>query len=150
MLDGTHFPVAIIPASRPNIRDSENVQRANDVAMLAKANGMGVFVLEGRGTVERELLVLVVGNETYVVNFARKVIREADAATKWFLLGRHGDDLLKENIDLSRETCLFQSDGFTLPDGTRFKFVTAYTADQFNTAWGHSLGAEVGEYLRAV
>jgi hypothetical protein len=47
MIDSTCSPVAIIPASQPHIPDSLNVQRANDMALLAQANGMGVFVLEG-------------------------------------------------------------------------------------------------------
>jgi hypothetical protein len=45
MLNGAGSPVALIPASRPHVHDSENVQRASDVALLAKATGMGAFVL---------------------------------------------------------------------------------------------------------
>jgi hypothetical protein len=141
MLDATGSAVAIIPASRPYIRDSENVQRANDLALLSRANGIGVFVLEGcgAGTAARELLVLVVSNEPQVVGFARKVVREADAAASWFLFWRPGDDPIKESVDRRREKCVFESDGFTLPDGGEFKFGTAYTATQFNAAWGHPL-----------
>jgi hypothetical protein len=152
MLDGAGSFLAIIPASRTRIRDAENVQRANDVALLARANGMGVFVLEGRGAAAatRDLFVLVVGNEAHVVGFARRVIREADAASDWFVFCRPGDDPVKENIDRSREQWVFESDGFNLPDGGKFKFGTAYTPAQFNTAWGHSFGAEIGQYLKAV
>jgi hypothetical protein len=152
MLQGAGSPVALIPASRPHVRDSENVQRANDVALLARANGMGVFVLEGRarGTAARELVVLVVGDEQQIGAFARKIIREADAASDWFLLGRPGDDLVKENVDRSRNTCVFTSDGFTLPNDLSFKFETAYTPAQFSTVWGHPAGAEIGEFLKAV
>jgi hypothetical protein len=152
MLNDAGASVVIIPASRPHIADSVNVQRANDVALFARTKGLGVFVLEGRslGTAPRELLVLVVGNEAEVVGFARRVTQEAEAAAAWFLFCRSGDDLVKENVDRSREKCVFQGDGFTLPDGGEFKFGTAYTPAQFNTAWGHSLGAEVGEYLKAV
>jgi hypothetical protein len=152
MLDSTRFPIAIIPASRPHVRDAENVQRANDVALFARTKGLGVFVLEGRslGTAPRELFVLVVGNEAQIVGFARRVTQEAEAAADWFLFCRPGDDLVKENVDRSREKCVFESDGFTLPDGGEFKFRTAYTPAQFSTAWGNSLGADVGEYLKAV
>jgi hypothetical protein len=152
MLNGARSSVAIIPASRPRVRDSENVQRASDVALLARANGMGVFVLEGRGrgTASRELLVLVVGDALQITGFARKVVRESDAASDWFLFGRPGDDLVEENVDWSQRKCVFKGDGFTLPDGGEFKFETAYTPAQFNTAWCHSMGADVGEYLKAV
>ena len=149
MLNGAGSSVALIPASRPHVSVSENVQRASDVAFLAKAKGMGVFVLEGRriGTPARELFVLVVGDDS--LGIARKVVREADAASDWFLFLRPGDDLVKENIDRSRKQYGFKSDGFMLPDGGEFKFETAYTPAQFNTAWCHSMGADVGEYLRA-
>jgi hypothetical protein len=152
MLNGAGSSVAMIPVSRPRIRDSENVQRASDVALLARASGLGVFVLEGhrRGTAARELLVLVVGDALQIIGFARKVVREADAASDWFLFERPGDDLVKENIDWSQRKCVFKGDGFTLPDGGEFKFETAYTPDQFSGVWGHSTGAEVGEFLRAV
>ncbi len=152
MLSGPGAFVAIIPASQRHIQDSENVQRANDVALLARANGFGVFVLEGRGgaNATQELMVLVVGQETQVVAFARKVVREADAASEWFLFCRTGRELVKENIDWTREECLFERDGFTLPDGSGFKFETAYTLAQFSTAWGRSPEAEFGELLKAV
>jgi hypothetical protein len=140
MLNDAGSSVALIPASRPHIPESENVQRANDLASFAKVNGLGVFVLEGRGLgTAQELLVLVVGNEPQVVGFARRVIREADAATNWFLFERPGGDLMKENADGSREKCAFERDGFTLPDGDEFKLGTAYSSAQFNEAWGHSL-----------
>jgi hypothetical protein len=152
MLNGARSSVAIIPVSRPHILDSDNVQRANDVALLARANGLGVFVLEGRGkgTASRELLVLVVGDALQITGFARKVVRESDAASDWFLFGRPGDDLVKENVDWSQRKCVFKGDGFTLPDGGEFKFETAYTPAQFSTVWGPPTGADVGEFLKAV
>jgi hypothetical protein len=148
-LNGAGSSVALIPTSRPHVSDSENVQRASDVAFLAKAKGMGVLVLEGRRmeTPARELFVLVVGDDS--IGIARKVIREADAASDWFLFCRHGDDLVKENIDRSRKQYGFKGDGFRLPDGGEVEFGAAYTPAQFNTAWCHSMGANVGEYLRA-
>src|ERR1700677_1374550 len=117
MLNGAGSSVAIIPASRPHVRDSENVRRASDVALLGKALRMRVFVLEGHetGTATRELVVLVVGNEQQISAFARKVIREADAASDWFLFWRSGNDPMKEDIDRNRKTCMFENDGFTLP-----------------------------------
>jgi hypothetical protein len=152
MLNGAGSPVALIPVSRPQVRDSENVQRASDVALLAGAKGMGAFVLEGRGTetAARELLVLVVGDEQQISAFARKVITEADAASDWFLFFHPGDDLVKEDVDRTRNTCVFNTDGFTLPNSVGFKFERTYTPAQFSTIWGHSAEAEVGELLKAV
>jgi hypothetical protein len=151
MLNGTRYSIAIIPASRPHIQDSGNVQRANDIALLARTNGLGVYILEGRGapTSARELLVLVAGKEAQVNGFAKRVMQETDAAANWFLFCRPGSDLVKENVDRSRERCVFNSDGFRFPDGGDFKFAIAYTPAQFNTAWGHSFGAEVSDYLKA-
>lgn len=98
------------------------------MALFARTKGLGVFVLEGRslGTAPRELLVLVVGNEGQIVGFGRRVSQEAEAAADWFLFCRPGGDLVKENGDRSRENCVFESDGSTLPDGSEFKFGAAY------------------------
>ncbi len=140
MLHSTGCSVALIPASRPRIPESENIQRASDLASFARVIGLNVFVLEGRGLgTTQELIVLVVGSEPLIVAFARRVVREAGAATSWFLFERPGGDLLKENPDCCREKCEFESDGFKLPDGDGFKFATAYSPTQFSAAWGHSL-----------
>jgi hypothetical protein len=152
MLRGADSPVALIPASRPRVRDSENVQRASDVALLAKALRMSVFVLEGRetGTATRELVVLVVGDEQQITTFARKVIREADAASGWFLFWRPDDDLVKENVDRSRNACVFNTDGFAVSGGFGSKFERAYMPTQFSTVWSHSTAAEASELLKVV
>lgn len=147
MLYSTGSAIALIPATRHHIQDSENVQRASDVALLAKVNGIRACILEGRGaaTALRELLVLVVGNEAQVVGFARKVVREADAAANWFLFCRPGGALLRENPDWRQFKCDLESDGFTLPDGFEFKF---------GAAWGHwshgdnLAGGQVAEIAR--
>jgi hypothetical protein len=152
MLNGVGSSVALIQASRPQIPDSENVQRASDVSLLAKAKGMGAFVLEGHKmeVATRQLFVLVVGDEQQIHSFARKVIRETDAASDWFLFWRPGDDLVQENVDRSQNACVFNTDGLTLSDGGEFKFERTYSPDQFSTIWGHSTEAEVGDLLKAV
>jgi hypothetical protein len=142
ILQSAGSSVAIIPASRPDVPDSANVQCANGIAVAARASAFGVTVIEGKwdGNLTRELFVVLVGNEAQVVGFARKAALEADAAANWFLFRRPGDDLVCENADRSREACGVTDDGFTLADGHIFQFETAYIPAQFNTAWGTRKG----------
>jgi hypothetical protein len=145
-------PLVILSALRPDSQNTANLQRANDLAVAATTSGFGVTVLEGRydGGTTREFFVVVAGNETQVVGFARRVIRDSDTVADWFLFRRQDGELVREDGNRSREMCVVTDDGFTLADGRIFQFGTSYLPAQFNTAWGHSLGADIGEFLRAV
>jgi hypothetical protein len=149
ILVGVISPFAIVPASRPDLPNTENVERANNLAVAARTNGFGVTVIEGQwaGSDSRELFVFVVGNESQVVGFVRKMPFEADATANCFLFRREDGVFVRENSDRSREACVMNDSGFTLPDGRKFQLVTAFTPAPYNTAWAHSQGINVGESL---
>jgi hypothetical protein len=152
ILNGTSAPIAVLQASRPDIPDAANVQRANDLAVAAKIEGFGVMVIEGPSDARtaREIFVLVVGNVSQLVGFARKILNEAGSTADWFLFRRQNGDLVRENADRSRGVCLLDNKGFTLPNGRTFQFGRTFIPASFNTALGYSGGADVGEFLKSI
>lgn len=125
-LDNAIFPVALIPASCTNSTEAEDQERADILAVTARIEGLGVVVLAGRMAGAQEFFVLATGDESQVVDFARK-------AADWFLLRlADTDDLLRENADRSREKCIIRETGFVLPDGRTFEFAKAYRPDHVN------------------
>ena len=84
------------------------------------------------------------------MGFARKVVEAAYATANWFLFGRSGGESVREDVNGNREACVLAECGFTLTGGGSFQFGESYILAQFNTVRAHSLGAKVGDYLKAV
>jgi len=144
VLAGAFFPLVILPASTPGGSRDHGKFRANDLAVSARIAGLGVTVVESK---TGELFVMVSGNESQCVGFARKTLQELKTGEQWFLLLRdQNGPLLKEDSDRTREICTLTATGFTCPD-QHVEIVAAYVPAQRNTAWGHSLGYDVGEHL---
>ncbi|MGA2576373.1 MAG: hypothetical protein ABSH24_10155 [Bryobacteraceae bacterium] len=137
-------PLVILPASKPGESRDESKARANDLAVTARTEGLGVTVVESRAG---ELLVFASDNESQAVGFARKILKESKAAEPWFLLLRDmTGPLVLEAIDGVREDCTLSETGFGVA-GRSFEIVCSYVPAQNNTAWGYSQGHDVGEHL---
>jgi hypothetical protein len=145
VLASSFTPLVVLPASKPGESREQGKARANDLAVTARIDGLGVTVVE---STNGQLFVVASDKESQAVGFARRLVQESKSAEPWFvLLSDEKDLLLKENADRSRGACSLREAGFVLPNGRNVEIVAAYVPAQRNTAWGHHLGHDVGEQL---
>jgi hypothetical protein len=145
ILKTVFIPLVILPATILGETREESRARADDIAVTARIEGLGVTVVE---SATGDLFILASDNESQAVGFARKLLRNSKIAEPWFLLlGDENGPLLFEAADRRRVECPLHRGDFALPDGRTFEIVAAYIPAQRNTAWLHSLGRRAGEFL---
>jgi hypothetical protein len=144
-IETTPHCIVVLPASSPADTEEQNKRRANTIAVDARVEGHGVrMVLSSAG----EFFVVVGDNESQVVGFARKALREAATGETWFLLRRpESEAVAQESVDRSRKPALFTDSGFALADGRKFVVSALFSPAQNNTALLHSRGYNVGEHI---
>jgi hypothetical protein len=137
-------PLVVLPATVSGEPREASKQRANDLTVDARIAGLGVTIIE---STTGELFVLASDNESQAVGFARKQIQEFKTGEQWFLLLlSEAGPILKETADRQRQKCTLTDTGFIVADHTT-EITAVYAPAQRNTAWGHSLGHDVGEHL---